>query len=196
MSRWSAGDLHPGYHRCLVGFDVRSSRPICATLVSQPPGCEDSFIATVDNQIWPEQIDASSMALQHGFNLFESPPEEIGIKIDNDAVVVAFDLPESLATTLISTFGLAPIGVEYVAGSSEWELVGYDVVDIRTQCSGFYSFNWTKQELEDALGKLSLTLNCYGLVDEESLAIKASVVFDSMIIEHAPFAPCGVWIKQ
>ncbi|MHB8847538.1 MAG: hypothetical protein ACYC43_03760, partial [Burkholderiales bacterium] len=43
---------------------------------------------------------------------------------------------------------------------------------------------------------LALTLNKNGLVDNETNAIKAAIFFDSLVKEHAPFAPCGVWVNR
>jgi hypothetical protein len=184
MGKWSAGSLIAGYPRCIVGFDYR--------VWMQDQG---TFPATIDNQMWPRQAIENSRLEENGFNLFDGPLEKIyAVQPPQDSILVAFDLPVVLVSTLASTFGMVPLPIGQLAAKGSWKFLGYDVVDPRTQSSGFYSFDWTKTEFASMCNRLSLGLNAGGLVDDELLAIKAAVSFDLLVSEHAPFAPCGVWI--
>jgi hypothetical protein len=186
MGKWSAGSLTMGYPRNIIGFDLR----VCTR-------GQRTFSATIDNQVWPRQTNEGSLLEENGFNLFDGPLEKIDtIGLPKDSVLVAFDLPVALVNTLASTFGIVPLSINLLSGDKRWKFFGYDVVDARTQSSGIYSFDWTEKELADMRGRLSLSLNSNGLVDDESLAIKSAISFDLLVNEHAPFAPCGVWVNQ
>lgn len=204
MSIWSANLLTSNYPKCIVGFDLRSS-PKVFEEISKASAFQSSgnlgggkkFIATIDNQVWPEQINSRWAVYQHGLNLFDRPLEKVdGLEFPINSMPVAFDLPITLASTLVSTFGVVLLPIELVSENKDWEFIGYDIVDARTQCSGIYSFDWSETELADILNRLSLPLNKNGLVDDELLAINAAIAFDIVVKEHAPFAPCGVWIKN
>ena len=186
MSRWSAGSLVAGYMRSITGFDLR--------VWSQTEG---TIPATIDNQVWPRQTAEELMLEENGFNLFDGPIEEINtLQLPENSIPVAFDLPAELVNLLASTFGIVPLPVNLLSGDQSWEFLGYDVVDARTQSSGIYSFDWSEAEFAEMRARLSLSLNVNGLLDDEALAIKAAISFDLMVEEHAPFAPCGVWVCQ
>jgi hypothetical protein len=155
------------------------------------------FPATIDNQVWPRQTNKDALLVENGFNLFDGPLEMIDrVQLLQDSVLVAFDFPVALVNSLASTFGIVPLPIDLLLADESWTFLGYDIVDVRTQCSGIYSFEWTEMEFADICKRISLTLNSAGLVDDESLAIQAAVSFDLLVNEHAPFAPCGVWIDR
>lgn len=184
MRRWSASSLSAVFSRVVIGFDIR-----------QCPQ-DGKIIATINSEKWPRPENLSSDAAdENGLNLFLSVPTEL-TRLFPNARPVAFDLPTDLVNSLASTFGLIPLPLNEVSATGEWEFAGYDVVDPRTQSSAFYSFDWSESELLSLLGRLSLTLNRLGIVDDVDAAIRAAIAFDKEIPEHAPFAPCGVWVHR
>lgn len=203
MSNWTAKTLMTGYDKCIIGFDLRIPLDICSEKIeskiiqsNDPLSSNRKCVATIDNEIWPEKINEHLTAYQHGLNLLDRPFEKIeGFEFQMDLVHVAFDLPIKLAKTLVSTFGVDIYSIEIIKNKN-WKFFGYDIIDARTQCSGMYSFDWSGKEFVDILNQLSLKLNDYGLVDDESCAIKSAIHFDSIIKEHAPFSPCGIWVRK
>ncbi len=199
---WSAKSLTEGFAKSIIGFDLRALPLICkhapgGSLMSFPPGAtgKNRFPATIDNQIWPQRIEISSVQF-NGFNLFDQPTDELrDIAKRMEAVLVAFDLPKALADILSSTFGLAPLPTNVMTADKSWKFLGYDIVDIRTQSSAIYSFEWSNTELREILQQLSLQLNPCGLIENELSAVMHSISFDDIVPEHFPFSPCGVWIQ-
>ena len=169
---WSSELIQPGYERCLVGFDVRELRKAIAP-------------ASLSTSAWnqakaAQQVEDTDFA--NGLNLF------IAINplrhLRGDLQVVAFDLPSSQAIAIASTFGLRPLPLSTVEA---WSFLGFDVVDPRTQLSAIYDLA--------AMTSSEVLLNESGLIDDETAAIKAALSADTQVPEHAPFCPCGVWLK-
>ncbi len=185
MNSQHASSLILGYPRYIVGFDFRIGKQD-----------QDIFPATIDNQVWPRQpIDHASLD-ENGFNLFDGPIKKITTgRPQINSVLVAFDLPVIFVDALAATFGIVPLPVNLLSARA-WIFLGFDIIDARTQSSGIYSFDWAEEEFTFIIKKLSLQLNKNGLVDNETNAIKAAIFFDSLVKEHAPFAPCGVWVNR
>ncbi len=180
---WSSVWLKPGYSRCLIGFDFRER------LVAH-----GKIPATLDPEVWRRVSIQHSAPDENGFNLYDVTPENA--LLSENATLVAFDIPQSLAALLASSFGVVALPIQSASADLGWTFLGYDVVDVRTQSSGFYSFQWTNVERDDLLRRLASPLNPFGLLDSELSAINASRVFDALVKEHAPFAPCGVSVKR
>lgn len=186
MSKWSAASLMAGYPRCAVGFDFRVWMQDQRTLP-----------ATLDNQVWLRHLVEDSLLEVNGINLFDGPLEQINaVQLPKNSIRVAFDLPAALVNTLASTFGIVRLPLSLLTVDKGWMFIGYDIVDARTQSSGFYSFDWTKAEFASICSRLDLRLNNVGLVDNESLAIKSAIFFDLIVSDHAPFGPCGIWVAS
>lgn len=181
MRNWSAHELRPGYVRSIAGFDLRLW-----------PAAEKNM-ATIDAEVWPRVSSIGSTSDQNGLNLFDRAIEG---RVPAQAIQAAFDFPQELIRALASTFGVVAAPIEYMKSAAGWEFLGFDIVDARTQSSAFYSFDWSPSELSDLLRQLSLTLNVAGLIEDEAVAIRASAEFDTVVKEHAPFAPCGVWVQR
>ena len=185
MNSQHASSLILGYPRYIVGFDFRIGKQD-----------QDTFPATIDNQVWPRQTISPALD-ENGFNLFDGPLKKItAAQHQIDSVLVAFDLPVIFVDTLAATFGIVPLSVNLLSANRAWTFLGFDIVDARTQSSGIYSFDWVEEEFTLIIKKLSLQLNKHGLVGNEANAIKAAIFFDSLVKEHAPFAPCGVWVNR
>lgn len=203
---WQSSMLSIGYIRKIVGFDIRVSPSEHGLNRNDVPYLgnwydEMAVRLTIDPLIWPSTIKYNDPAIHSsGVNLLiahpsappnpSAPPKLSG----GTPIVVAFDLPSALITELSSTFGLVEQAIEVVSRDVRFHFCGFDIVDIRTTSSFFYSFNWQTAEIMEILNKHNLRLNSWGIIDSETDAIKASIAFDKIIPEHAPFAPCGVWL--
>ena len=184
---WSANLLKKEYHRRIIGFDLRKNFMVLP----------DRIRATIDSQIWPQFEQIDELIFQcNGFNLFDQLNDGIkNMSLKKEALLVAFDMPLDLVNLLSSTFGLIPQMVEIVKDDNDWHIVGFDVVDFRTQCSAIYSFDQSRLEKEEVIRKFSFQLNSYGLVQNELDAIDVACAFDKTVPDHSPFSPCGVWVK-
>jgi hypothetical protein len=198
MSAWTSSDFSPSSLTTVAGFDVRGAAT--ALEVSQP-GCVAARLirigsaewrpATMDSQVWPRHVDSEMERACNGVNLI--PSLDLLAHTGKDVCIVAFEFPAGLIQELASTFGL-PTGSGPRLNKTEWRLLGYDIVDIRTQTSAIYSFEWSPKEWSNLVSVFGGEFNAYGLVDRE-VAISQCGVFDRQIPEHAPFAPCAVWMR-
>jgi|GEM_PF-6854863 len=199
---WSTDFLTEGYEKSIIGFDVRvkpsidqqdrSEIPYLGTWYDKP-----SIRLTIDPLVWPSLVNYDEPGEHNGFDLLDNiPVKPEGCQPEREKVLVAFDLPTEFAKKLAPTFGLKLIPMETISFGESFEFCGFDVVDPSTTSSIFYSFNWDEYEIVQILKKGSLKLNSWGIIDNEKDAIEASKAFDKKIPEHAPFAPCGIWIKK
>jgi len=171
--------------RRIVGFDIRDR-------------IESNNITSIDCNIWPEsQIKTEIDSQNNGFNLFDSLDESIvDASVRENASIVAFDIPRDLATALSPTFGLEPLPIEYLFKRGEWLFLGYDIVDVRTQCSAIYSFDIKRERLEELLSDAAIELNQYGLIENQAQSFDLSAIFDKLFPEHSPFTPCGIHVAK
>jgi len=201
MKIWSALSLTTSYERCVIGLDLRISDRKYETMdaphsllfhkknITHLP-------ATLDNLIWtrPSWIEEKDGFL-NGLNLFDYTTfERLIDRPTLGYVIVAFDLPRGLVDKIQSTFQPDNRPIEDLI-KNNWIFLGYDVIDVYTQSSGLYSFNWSDLEFSSLIERTPSGLNKQGLIDDVLAAIKASIYLDSFIEGHAPFAPCGVWVK-
>ncbi len=199
---WQSSMLSIRYIRKIVGFDIRVSPSEHELNRNDVPYLgnwydEMAVRLTIDPLIWPSTINYNDPAIHSsGFNLLIAHPSAPPKLFGGAPIVVAFDLPSALITELSSTFGLVEQAIEVVSQDVRFHFCGFDIVDIRTTSSFFYSFNWETAEITEILNKNNLRLNSWGIIDDEADAIKAACAFDKIIPEHAPFAPCGVWLSS
>lgn len=173
---WTVKNLSADYKRSFIGYDVR---------------IKDGYVSpkTLSPEIWPknELLDGISLELEtNGLNLLNSCRSVSGLL--SSSALVAFDIPEQLANSISHTFGLQPSEQAEVPKKGEWEFLGFDIVDPRTQSSALYDFPGFDNITN------SVFKNKSGLIDDISQSINLSIAFDLAIKEHAPFVPCGVWI--
>jgi len=201
IHKWTSAQLGNAFKRKVVGYDLRA--PV-HSLLTEPVGMAMGRViridkiewrpATIETEVWPRVLGADREQECNGLNFLPSLKQAReaaeGVR---DACVVALELPAVLLESISATFGLSPETVTFVGKDSQWELLGYDVVDIRTQTSGFYSFEWTRAEWLEMASSHDPWLNRHGLLDAESEAIEHALAFDSRVSSHAPFAPCAVW---
>lgn len=196
---WASVGLTPGFQKRVAGFDARTS---IAPIEIQPPGIAAAKLigigtqrwrpATIEPQVWPRIASDARLSDCNGLNLFPTLRSAgNAVTSDTQGVLVAFEFPSGLIESVATTFGLdARPAAE---SRASWKFLGYDIVDIRTQSSAMYSFDWSRDEWIELAESMKFTFNQFGLVQEESVAIAQAVAFDEKVREHAPFAPCGVW---
>jgi hypothetical protein len=199
---WTSAGLLPGFERKVAGYDARHA---VAAIEVQPPGLVAAKLidietrrwcpAAIDPAVWPRIAAGEREADCNGLNLFPtlSMANEV-LGLEPDGVLVAFDFPSGLIESVATTFGLNALTEAEI--TSSWKFLGYDIVDIRTQSSAMYSFDWTRDEWIAICESVKFAFNRFGLVQEEALAISQATEFDEKVREHAPFAPCGVWIRS
>lgn len=198
MTAWTAADLKGAFERRVAGFDVRA-RP--HALESEPTGlfgaksiringCEWRP-ATIEASVWEREANSDQQERCNGLNLF--PSLDLAQEVAGagaTSCVVAFDFPATLLNAISETFGLIrPLGTT----PADWELLGFDVVDVRTQSSAFYSFDWGRREWLDLIALVGTEVNTFGLITGAQRAAELAMEFDRRVSAHAPFAPCGVW---
>ncbi|MCI5209352.1 MAG: hypothetical protein D3910_11285 [Candidatus Electrothrix sp. ATG2] len=198
---WNVRCLQQNYAREVIGFDLRDISIEFGTFHNKDLiaiELKNKLPATIDNQIWPKYENKYEFDAQfNGFNLLDQVDAEVEeLVAQHGMLLVAFDIPTELAKSLKATFGLIPHPLDSLPDEHGWRMLGFDIVDIRTQSSAFYSFSWTQVELRSIFQETALKINSYGIISSESEALKLSLYFDKIIPEHAPFFPCGVWVRQ
>ena len=183
LSGTSASMIHAigESNRSLLGFDLRETRS-----GRWPP-------ATLDNNVWPTVLTESQYQECNGINLLNSIENALTGRSDSDAAIVAFDAPQARLEEIASTFGIT---VTDHAPPGDFHLLGYDIVDLRTQSSAFYSFDWSLREWMEFSMAQGLRLTKDGLLRDLHEAAEISSYFDRVIPEHAPFSSCGVYVLK
>lgn len=185
-SGWRSSALTEKFDRILVGFDLRRRSSL-----------NKLFMTSYDDSVRYEDLNEEHQDQLSGLNLYTSDPSMIpSMTMPLDAVIVAFDLPTNFVRYLSVGEVSNPQNLPSENIDEGWQFVGFDVVDAITQTSGLYGVDWPSSGLSDLLMKLKLKLNENGLLDDADAALKAAIFFDGLIGEHAPFAPCGVWLKK
>lgn len=170
--------------RVIVGFDLRKNSSL-----------DNLFMTSYDALVRYEEVNEKFQEQQSGLNLFYIDPSGIpSLVMPSDARIIAFDLPTEFVTSLSNRNVSNPQPLPVANIGKDWEFMGFDVVDARTQTSAFHGFDLTIS-LEGILEKYSLRLNSHGLIDEMVGAVNVAKFFDELVPEHAPFTPCGVWLK-
>ena len=185
-SGWRSSMLKKPFERTIVGFDLRRSSSL-----------NRLFMTAYDDSVRYEDIYENWQDQLSGLNLFYSDPTCIpALAIPADAVVIAFDLPAEFVTYLSMGTVSSPEPLPSAGLGKDWAFIGFDVVDAITQISAFYGMDRTPSELEWIAKNLKFNFNDNGLIDKEEIALKGAKFFDQLVMEHAPFSPCGIWLKH
>jgi hypothetical protein len=177
--------LHSPFERALIGFDLRKAESVAQL-----------FLTSYDEDVRFEDLMETSGRFLSAINLFQTDPTDIpSIKLPPNARVVAFDLPiEYLIHQARGNVSTCPrINMEVLRDG--WKFIGFDIVDPMTQSSAFSLVAISPRDLTNGIFN-GLSRNGYGVVDDQDAALKAASFFDSLIPEHAPFVPCGIWLKK
>jgi len=185
-SGWRSSTLKNVFERTMVGFDLRKSSSL-----------NNLFMTSYDDSVRYEEINEKYRTQMSGLNLFQSDPSKIpSLTTPVDARIIAFDLPTELVAylSLGNVANPRPLPLENV--DRGWEFMGFDVVDAITQTSAFYGFDRSPSNLKEIAKKAKLRFNGHGLIEDGETAVRAATFFDGLVREHAPFSPCGVWLKK
>ncbi|AGW14188.1 hypothetical protein DGI_2444 [Megalodesulfovibrio gigas DSM 1382 = ATCC 19364] len=200
---WSSNQLLPSYARSIAGFDIRRFE----VDIDDLRGPERSYYherirrtrkypLSIDENAWPCIEGKEDLAIQQNGLLFFNLPHESLIQMASQSlcVLVAIDIPTAIAQILEVVSGVNVLPLEVVSEDQNWVMLGYDFADVINTMSALYGVFWDKDQMPTFLAKNRISLNPWGLEPEQSEAIRASLLFDEEISEHAPFAPCGVWV--
>ena len=78
--------------------------------------------------------------------------------------------------------------------SHDWQLAGYDVVD-PWLLSGLANCGYHEDDIVALRSRWGPVLNRHHLFDQAADAAAFAREADTRVREHAPFSPCGVWIR-
>jgi len=169
--------------RIVVGFDIRKSSSLA-----------NVYMTSYDENTRYEDIYEELRTYQNGLNLFYVDPSDlIPPEVAADARIVAFDLPEDVVQSLLSGNVSTPKPLPKADLKNGWGFIGFDVVDPITQTSAFHGFT---PSIPVVLIDCIVSFNDYGLLEDFETALKVANYYSDHISEHAPFSPCGVWLKQ
>ncbi len=110
-------------------------------------------------------------------------------------ITVAFTVAGDIMEELKDRFGPSYFEETYsdvASNLKHWEFLGYDVVDSWLSHSGIFGCG-AKMWSSEIRGKLGRKLNMYGLFAEITDAASFAKIVDSVIPEHFPFSPLGVF---
>lgn len=186
-SNWSANSLNCAFFdRALVGFDVRKT--------IFPNGFH---MTSWDESIHCEELYKNYQDYLSGMNLFLNDPETIpSFSLPEESVIIAFDLPCEYVNYLMTGSVSMPIPLSIELLVEGWNFLGFDIVDAITQSSALYGFDRSPVEWAMSGRKFDFSLNANGLIADCEVAVGGAIFFDQIIPEHAPFSPCGVWLKS
>jgi len=199
--------------RFVLGFDVRIAPSMLARNYEASSGPKHSYAERIlcplvlDPQVWPSIFDqdeavqnVSGKAIRNGYNLLFDLKGDAFVRsgIENEmSAAVAFDIDATTYQSLRITFGE---GWNKLGGTSQdlleanWVLMGFDVIDPRTQLSGLFGFDFSPQEQARIENATRTAISVFGLLTQLENARAVSTLLDSLIPEHSPFCPCGVWL--
>ena len=185
-SGWRSQTLKSKFERTVVGFDLRKGDSL-----------NSLFMTSYDELVRYEELNEQHQNELTGLNLFNIDPSKIpSLTIPIDGRVVAFDLPTKFVIYLSNGSVSNPQPLPAAWSSKSWEFMGFDVVDAITQTSALHGFDWSLSNLKKITEKLKLQFNSHGLIEDEDAALGAARFFDDFVEKHAPFAPCGIWLKK
>lgn len=171
--------------RIVVGFDIRKRSSL-----------NNLFMTSYDEDVRYEYIYYELHNYLNGLNLFFVDPSTIQpLDMPEGAQIVAFDLPDDVVKYLQNGNVSTPYPLPNSDVQDGWNFAGFDVVDPITQTSAFHGFT-PEISVEQLCGGEELSLNRYGLVETFLSAMKIASCCSEHIPEHAPFSPCGIWLKQ
>ncbi|MES2740073.1 MAG: hypothetical protein V4754_03875 [Pseudomonadota bacterium] len=184
---WNANSLKGSlFERVIVGFDVRKNTSL-----------NNLSMTSWNESIRYESLYENCEAKLSGMNLFSTDPIYLSsISFPKNSAIIAFDLPSPYVNFLSSGSVSIPDSLSLQDLSERWELVGFDIVDAITQTSALHGFERSASESDQVNKKLNFSLNKHGLVPDIDVAVKGAIFFELLIAEHAPFSPCGVWLKN
>lgn len=192
--------------RKVLGFDVRASLSKLIDDMQHGPvssGLNESLCRlTIDGELWPSLVQRDEEHDEpqlNGYNLFSELSVNVLAKIaqEEQALRAAFDIAASAYASLQGTFGA---GWNRSGATSKdlleqrWVLLGFDVVDPRTQLSGLHSFDFSPVERAQVEVTARPAANVFGLLGTLCSAEASAFVLNNIVPDHAPFFACGVWV--
>ncbi len=203
MMPWLPEQLSAGYARQIAGFQLRVDpdiTPFCSG-DSQYAGTWNKSRNTcfsVESLVWPQIGEDEGYEVygdQNGLGLIASTGTINKMILDHpeEKLVVAFDVPKDFLLDKGDYLAVTPSSMEIASG---FNFLGYDVSDTTGSTSGFYSFDWSTEDMKFFLTQNQIILNDFGLVANEVAAIRAAVSLCKKFPSHGRFIPIGVWTRK
>jgi hypothetical protein len=169
--------------RTVVGYDLR-----------RPESLPGVHMTSYDERARYETIYDLYESQLSGLNLFTGDPSEIpSFLLPERARVIAFDLPTLYVEAMAKGNVSVPPMLPWFAELDIWKFLGFDIVDTQTQSSALYLY--LSKNAYAGAGDI-ISTNEHNLAGNIELAEKCSKKFDTKYPEHAPWVPCGVWLKE
>jgi len=194
--------------RVIVGFDLRRlpvrglANCVSAGEISDIESSH-AFTASIDPDVWPSLIEEtngghSQFGHTNCLNLLGLPdfwsakPEVTRI-----AVPAAFDLSIGFLETIGRAAHVTQLEIFTLEALNGWRFLGFDITDRYVGYSALWSRHFFSKHINTQQFLGGVPLNPNGLVADFELALSASIQAQKIngLEDHAPFAPCGVWVK-
>lgn len=182
---WKSSSLLNQFERAVIGFDLRKAESVTQL-----------FLTSYNDKVRFEDFMETNERLLSPINIFLTDPTGIPeVNLPSNAEVIAFDLP--LDYLLYQSHGNVSIApkISFNVLSRDWNFMGFDIVDPFTQLSALSGEMVLPSDVSLLSSDSLFNRNGNGLIDDPDAALKAAVIFDALIPEHAPFVPCGIWLK-
>jgi len=174
--------MEPKSQRVIVGYDIRKPSALCAV-----------YLTSYDDDMRYEQIYDPYQELLSCINLFTADPSDHIESLHADALIVAFDLPRAYVDSAAEDNVSVPPSLQAFERPANWRLLGFDVVDPRTQTSVLDMLR--RHEVRNA-PRTHGCRNLHGLFDTAEEALETLPCLEKMVPEHKPLQLCGVWLKH
>jgi hypothetical protein len=183
--RWQSSILRAPFERVVVGFDFRKEGSLAAL-----------FMSSYDESVRYEYIYETHADMLSPMGLFSENLVQVLLQdMPPDARVIAFDLPAGYVSHLLIGNVSNPLVESVETLRQGWRFMGFDTVDPMTQSSAFHAFDVSPKGCIDEIDPNYAIRNRVGLFDDADAALRSAAFFDEMFPEHAPFVPCGIWLK-
>lgn len=173
------------FGRTVVGYDLR-----------KPELLGNVYMASNDEEARYEAVYDLYASYLSGLNLFNVDPSQIpSFPMPQNGKVIAFDLPTKYVEVASTGSVSVPPILAWFEPLKNWNFLGFDVVDPRTQLSVL------KMVLDEEVSRGGgvnnlISTNKFSLLDSIECAERAISIFETKYFEHAPLVPCGVWFKE
>ncbi|WP_156116917.1 hypothetical protein [Massilia sp. 9096] len=164
--------MEPQSRQVVVGHDVRKPSALCAV-------CMTSY----DEDTRYEQIYDQYQEQLSGINLFTADPSDRIDGLHADALIVAFDLPRAYVDVAVKGNVSVPPSLGAFEQPQYWSLLGFDVVDPRTQAS---VLDMVRRYKVPNAPHTHDCLNLHGLFNNAEEWLKRVPSLEKMVPEHKP----------
>lgn len=192
------------HRRVLVGFDLRrvnsrqqsDEEQVVAKIFPNHP-------ASIDPEVWPSLLGEQNggqtpFGHTNSFNLLVLPDFwGADQSTAQSAAPVAFDLPLSFLGEIGRADHVTQISPDLLGALHGWELLGFDITERYVNYSVIWSPHFDGDDIRTLRTSILGKLNPFGLIPSFDLAAVMARYAEALseLRDHAPFTPCGIWLK-